>query len=93
MSQNLIAERAATQSTFSSNMPFVESLIVTYLSYCHDKKTSLFLEAACSKTSTMLSFIQSGYTCEVNLANCPHFVLDITELSSENLAIANLMGA
>jgi hypothetical protein len=93
MPQNSIIDPAATQSTFSSNMPFGESVIVTYLSYVYDRKNSLFQEAAYSKENTVLSFMQSGDTREVNLDNQPQSVLDTAELPSENLTITNLMGA
>ena len=93
MSQNLIFGRVATQSTFSSNMSFVESQIATCPSHRHNKKTGLFLGVAYWKANIVMSFMESGYTREENMDNRQHFVLDTTDLPGENLAIANLMSA
>ena len=68
-------------------------IIATFLSHESSKRNSILQEITSAKASTVLRFTKTPYTKEVELEKHPSYMLGVADLTSENQALTDFMGA
>ena len=68
-------------------------IIATYLSHETSTRNSILQEITTAKANTVLRFTKTPYTKEVELEKHPSYMLGVADLTSENQALTDFMGA
>jgi hypothetical protein len=68
-------------------------IIATYLSHESSRRNSVLQEITATKASTVLRFTKTPYTKEVELEKHPSYMLGVADLTSDNQALTDFMGA
>jgi hypothetical protein len=68
-------------------------IIASYLTHESSRRNSFLQEITTAKANTVLRFTKTLYTKEVELEKHPSYMLGVVDLTSENQALADFMGA
>ena len=68
-------------------------IIASYLTHESSRRNSVLQEITSAKANTVLRFTKTPYTKEVELEKHPSYMLGVADLTYENHAITNFMGA
>ena len=68
-------------------------IVATYLSRETSRRNSVLQEITTAKANTVLRFTKTPYTKEVELEKHPSYMLGVADLTSENQALTDFIGA
>jgi hypothetical protein len=68
-------------------------IVATYLSHESSQRNSVLQEITSAKANTVLRFTKTPYTKEVELEKHPSYMLGVADLTNENQALTDFIGA